>query len=164
MTIRRKSYERSAHLPHGHKVYIYAIQCELFVKVGIAASVTSRLSQLRMSNPYQLKLIGKQAVPHEVAATAEVAAHLLLAKHHHRHEWFLCPPADALRAIRAAAASARAQFKAGIPEGPRAPELHAKAHAAFERAHAALKELFPTPQETGPGTCAKPHTERQKLL
>jgi len=85
---------------HNRTVYIYAIKCGEFVKVGIAADIEKRLVNLEANNPYPLKLIGWGACPARLASAAEHAAHTRLARYHHKGEWFRCSDIAARAAVQ----------------------------------------------------------------
>ncbi|MEN6302636.1 MAG: GIY-YIG nuclease family protein, partial [Armatimonadia bacterium] len=53
----------------GHLVYFIA--CNNFVKVGYAADVYRRLSQLQTGNPVELKLVMTFGYPDEITARKE---------------------------------------------------------------------------------------------
>lgn len=68
---------------------IYVIQCNEFIKVGIASEVPQRLRDMQVGNPYQLVVVGhwKTNHPHR----DEQAIHAFLDKFHERGEWFKLP-------------------------------------------------------------------------
>jgi hypothetical protein len=78
---------------------------DCFMKVGVADSPYSRLSQLQIGNPYPLDLMFSQRLPSRNAALAvEADAHSILADCHMSGEWFVCHYEDAIAAVREASA------------------------------------------------------------
>lgn len=69
--------------------FVYIIKCHDLVKVGIAASVESRLSSLQTGNPYDLEVINSFAS--REPALDERRLHSRFAKYHVRGEWFRIP-------------------------------------------------------------------------
>lgn len=66
------------------KAYIYAIQCNKFVKIGQSVDVQKRLAGLQTSNPYPLSLLGAVKAPSDL----EFAIHKYLESFRERLEWF----------------------------------------------------------------------------
>ena len=79
--VRSKSARDSCKL-----TYIYAIECEGFVKIGIAKDVHKRLSVAQVSSPFELKLLTKWLTNN--AIEDEQALHDRLEQYHVRGEWF----------------------------------------------------------------------------
>jgi hypothetical protein len=72
-----------------YKEFVYVMECETFIKVGITKNTESRLGTIRACNPYQVDLLLSFAVPLESRAVdIEKAIHTALKKHHHNREWF----------------------------------------------------------------------------
>jgi hypothetical protein len=87
---------------HNREVFIYAIRCGEFVKVGISADVNARMQAMLCDNPFRLKLVAKARCVAYLAGHAEHEAHKRLARYHHRREWFVCPDWKAQEAVRIA--------------------------------------------------------------
>lgn len=69
--------------------YLYFIQCNGErgpVKIGYAKSVDQRLSNIRMSNPYPLALLGSLSIAHP--KDVEEQLHMRFQRTHIRGEWF----------------------------------------------------------------------------
>jgi hypothetical protein len=111
----RNTPERVALLNDGSG-FVYIIKCQDLVKVGIAASVESRLAALQVGNPYTLEVINSFASPEP--ALDERRLHCRLAKYHVRGEWFGIPDRvlDKLRTLTTLDAI-RAYAETGDGEG-----------------------------------------------
>lgn len=70
----------------GFKAYIYVIQCQGFVKIGIADNPKKRLSELQVGCPFKLELV--RAFASRDPRRDEKSLHHSLGKHHERGEWF----------------------------------------------------------------------------
>jgi hypothetical protein len=75
--------------------YIYFVRCATFVRVGQSRRPIQRAEALWWAMPFDLELM-KVLVG---SLAAEATLHKLLAKYHHRHEWFRQAP-DLEAAIR----------------------------------------------------------------
>ena len=82
-----------------HLVYLYVIECDRFVKVGISANPEKRVKGMATDNPFELRLRFRRRVYSFLAGEAEFNAHQQLAQYHHANEWFTCPSALAHEAI-----------------------------------------------------------------
>lgn len=69
--------------------FVYIIKCHDLVKIGIAASVESRLSSLQTGNPYTLEVLNSFAS--REPELDERRLHSRFAKYHVRGEWFRIP-------------------------------------------------------------------------
>jgi hypothetical protein len=72
--------------------YVYLIQCEHFVKVGISSDPVRRCANLADNGPFPLILRNSWAYPcRRTASFIESACHELLTEHglHHKGEWFV---------------------------------------------------------------------------
>jgi hypothetical protein len=83
----------------GDTVYLYAIRCEEFFKVGIAVNIAERVRIMLTGNPFPIEVAAYRTIRHEVAYEAESAAHAKLAPFAHRGEWFRCSLDDARAAL-----------------------------------------------------------------
>jgi len=71
--------------------WVYVIECQGFVKVGVAVNVPNRVGQLQTGCPFPLRLIGCWQV--EDAISEEEAIHSYLDGYRVRGEWFKLPKA-----------------------------------------------------------------------
>jgi hypothetical protein len=78
------------------------MECEGFIKVGIAVDMKRRLADMTCHNPFPVRVISAQPIRADGAGHAERLAHEMLAELHHRGEWFRCPPRKAIACITAA--------------------------------------------------------------
>jgi hypothetical protein len=60
----------------------YAVLAGSYVKIGSTNCLSQRLTTLQTGNPEELILLGISSIP-------EKQAHLELARHRHRREWFI---------------------------------------------------------------------------
>lgn len=92
--------ERLSHLKHlipttcsepkrKPSVFIYVIQCNDLIKVGIAGDVYGRLAELQVGNPYPLRVLGYWRAVN--AIQEEEIIHVHLEKYRERGEWFRLP-------------------------------------------------------------------------
>lgn len=91
-----------ANYRRGKMVFIYAIRCGLYVKIGIAKDVGQRMLAFQAGNPFPLMCLTKQKVLPELAGKAELIAHTALQRCHHHGEWFMVGKAEATSVIKAA--------------------------------------------------------------
>lgn len=96
---KRRPYGVGNRWPPGAPVYIYAVSCDPYIKVGIASNLQRRLADIRALNPYKAEIVAAVAVQPRAAGLAEYKAHTALASRHHRGEWFKCWPHHAKDAI-----------------------------------------------------------------
>lgn len=71
--------------------FIYIIECDKFIKVGITANIKRRVSALRTANPFEINLFDSIEIPGGyIARSIEKAAHddLKSKGFHHKLEWF----------------------------------------------------------------------------
>lgn len=78
---------------------IYLIECHDFVKVGIADKPASRLIELQVGCPYELRLLASFAV--RQSAAAERRLHELWKQYEVRGEWFRPPAGELAWAVNA---------------------------------------------------------------
>jgi DNA-binding transcriptional regulator YdaS (Cro superfamily) len=76
---------------------LYIIQCDNFIKIGIARNLNSRLSSMQSGNPKELVL--KAFFETGLAKKAEKKAHAKLSKYRVTGEWFDCSFEDARKAV-----------------------------------------------------------------
>lgn len=69
--------------------HIYIVQCDEYVKVGIATKVFNRVNEMRVGNPRELKLLAYW--PSANAVIEEHEIHQLLNQYWVRGEWFKLP-------------------------------------------------------------------------
>ena len=69
--------------------HIYVVQCNEFIKVGIASNVSLRLSELQVGNPYPIQLIGHWAALDAIKEEEMIHSHL--GPYRVRGEWFKLP-------------------------------------------------------------------------
>ncbi|MER9911733.1 GIY-YIG nuclease family protein [Mesorhizobium sp. M0050] len=87
-----------------HETSVYTIQCENFVKVGVARNVEARRLTLESRGPHPMFTLGSHLFPTlPYAMICERAAHQMLDKYRHRNEWFQTRPSIGVRAMKAAA-------------------------------------------------------------
>lgn len=79
--------------------FIYLIECHEFVKVGIADDANSRLVQLQVGCPYELRLLA--SFPTQHAARDEARLHGLWKRYEVRGEWFIVPAGELAWAMNA---------------------------------------------------------------
>ena len=85
--------------------YIYVVGPQVGLqKVGLATDPRSRLATLQTACPFDLFLHIAVAVPFGDAHAIERGAHRLLARSCVRNEWFEATPAEAIAAVKSAAA------------------------------------------------------------
>lgn len=78
-------------------VYVYAIECAGFVKIGIAADTRTRLAALKLNCPLDMALLGRRKfASRQSAIDAERATHAALAGQRHKGEWFAMAPLNPL--------------------------------------------------------------------
>lgn len=87
-------------------VFLYVLEADRWVKVGIARDPHNRLAQVAGHCPLPVSIIALRSVPYERAGRAERLAHRLLAASHHRGEWFTCSHEEAIQAISVASKAA----------------------------------------------------------
>jgi hypothetical protein len=116
-----------------HKLYVYAIACGPFHKVGISRNIQQRMSEMELMNPYEPRLALYRTVPRRSARFVEARMHELLAASFHRREWFTA----SIEEIRAAAklAMTEAQKRDRVEQSIRA-EWDATARLIVREAHA----------------------------
>lgn len=90
---------------------LYFIQCDDFVKVGIAFDVGRRLEDLRIGDPYgRLRLHTKWWLPALFARQIERRVHAVLDAHAAGREWFLMPVGDAMALAKPVVEHGRAVY------------------------------------------------------
>ena len=68
---------------------VYVLQCNEFIKVGIAGDVVARVAELQVGNPHPIRILG-----HWIATDAireEEIIHSHLERYRERGEWFRLP-------------------------------------------------------------------------
>lgn len=76
--------------------FVYVVEVDSAVKVGYAANLYVRFSNLRVDNPFEAKLEAYWEMPKKVALDVERFVHIALAAKHIRGEWFDLPAKEAL--------------------------------------------------------------------
>jgi hypothetical protein len=107
-------------------------------KVGLATDPKQRLATLQTACPFDLFLHLAVAVPFAEAHAIERRAHRLLARSCVRNEWFEVSPADAIAAVKSAAAP-REGAKLVAQQTP--AEWHISRAKMPDRAAPELKEV-----------------------
>lgn len=69
--------------------FVYVVQCQEYVKIGLADNVKLRVSGLQTGSPYKLKLLASW--PCDDAPNTEKELHKLFSRFHMRGEWFKLP-------------------------------------------------------------------------
>lgn len=69
--------------------FIYLVECEGFVKIGVATNVQARVAGMQTGNPFQLRLL--TSFQSDIPFEEEEAIHELLSSYHVRGEWFKLP-------------------------------------------------------------------------
>lgn len=76
--------------------YLYVVEVGEMVKVGYAANLYIRLSNLRTDNPFEARMEAFWEMPKKVVLDVERFVHIALAAKHVRGEWFDLPAKDVL--------------------------------------------------------------------
>ena len=76
--------------------YIYLVQCDKYYKIGYAKHLGSRVSSLRVSNPFPLELLHYTYVPNARLAEEELHSEFIMKIH--RGEWFTLSASDVQKA------------------------------------------------------------------
>ena len=80
-------------------VYLYAIRCHDFVKLGMAADPEQRCALLQVSNPYEMRVIwARPFATRSEAHVAERNVHARFEPFRERGEWFRLECVDLLEA------------------------------------------------------------------
>lgn len=88
--------------------FVYLMQCERFVKVGIATDPQKRWAGLQGANPFPVRLAGKfRFDDRSYAYLAEQACHRVMAAHRTFGEWFDVPYDSAKAVVRRVVPAAR---------------------------------------------------------
>ena len=82
-------FARGSELARARSGFVYVIQCQDFVKFGIADDVRGRLSNMQTGCPFPLKLLASW--PCKDAKNTERRLHKLFRQFHLRGEWFKVP-------------------------------------------------------------------------
>jgi hypothetical protein len=102
--MRAKGRPRWGDMAPGEMVFLYAVRCEQFLKIGISHNIPQRIAGMQADNPFKITLALYRTIRHEAANTIETAVHQALAAFHVRGEWFSCDLSVAKEAIRRAIA------------------------------------------------------------
>ncbi len=98
----------------GDRMFIYAMQCCEFIKVGLSRNPMKRLEEAQLLNPFEIRIVMFRTVSRNDAPTVEKHIHRLLAPWHHDREWFTASLAEirlaTKKAIAEAAKVARADY------------------------------------------------------
>lgn len=81
---------------------VYVLKAGSFCKVGHTGNLLSRLTNIRMCCPLEIKLVFELRVSASQAPLIEAEAHRILKEHHQRGEWFKVGPGSAINAVAAA--------------------------------------------------------------
>jgi len=85
---------------------VYVVSSGTFCKIGHAQDVNSRLADLQVSNPFDLRLVyAIRFTSKVIALTIEREAHSILSEKWRRGEWFTVDSDEAVRALKIASAS-----------------------------------------------------------
>lgn len=102
--------------------YVYGIQSDRFIKIGVANDVKNRLHKFQLYNPHPLKIVLQQFVVENY--WVENRMHKLLAQYAIGREWFDCSPAQvreafdtALKEIAADRLAANGHLIVATPQG-----------------------------------------------
>jgi hypothetical protein len=112
---------------------LYAISANAeFIKFGFAAKPGSRLAELQVGSPFELKLLATLRMPDQAsAADLEKRVHVAVARFHFRGEWFYsCPKTLAVAGFMERGA---AEFERLIREFG-----NSEVHYALRRANSAV--------------------------
>ena len=90
--------------------FVYVIACEGYHKVGRAADVNGRLSQIQVASPFPVTLVHAFKAPLKIAPAIEGRAHWFLQGQHHRGEWFAATADECIEAIRLAVRKVQADL------------------------------------------------------
>jgi len=91
--------------------WLYGFQSGPYVKVGIARNLAARLNQMRLFNPFTVKIILRRRVLTRHARRIEICLHKLLWRHASGREWFFGVPSETLRKYAAASIQACAEIE-----------------------------------------------------
>ena len=84
----------------GAPAFLYLMECEHFVKVGIATNTQARRAELQRSNPFKIRILWSKKFEFKMfAMIAERAVHRALGDWRHAGEWFTVSPEQARAAI-----------------------------------------------------------------
>lgn len=70
--------------------WLYGIQSGLFIKVGVANNIKTRLHQMNLLNPHPCKVVVRRQVAN--VWRVERRMHEMLAPYAIGREWFMCDP------------------------------------------------------------------------
>lgn len=84
-----KRYAAKLRIARGKPGFVYMIQCQDFIKAGLAVNVQTRLFTLQTGCPHELILLKHWPVSN--MAEAEASLHRLWLAYHHRGEWYRLP-------------------------------------------------------------------------
>ncbi len=77
---------------------VYVIECQGYVKIGIADYAGFRLQTLQTGNPFTLTLLAHAQFTDVVATENQL--HKLYSQYRHRGEWFKLPPRELQELLR----------------------------------------------------------------
>lgn len=108
--------------------YVYVIGFEEadIVKIGSALAPDTRLGELQVGCPFELKILGLVSIHSGSPVLVEKAAHRLAKPAWIRGEWFELPVDDAIATIIKAARNKKARFTSALAAHERAMADHAE--------------------------------------
>lgn len=92
----RAGFRRKANAGYA---FIYLIECEGFVKIGVAVRPLNRLAELQIGNPFPLSIAELVEVAEGIAYRIERRAHAEIAHARHKGEWFKVSVPEASKAV-----------------------------------------------------------------
>lgn len=91
--------------PDTNPRWLYAIQCGQFIKIGVTTNLAKRLHDMRLLNPYPVKVIIRRRI--HAAFHCERKMHEIFSDKAIGREWFEVTPEEALAALPDGMAHAR---------------------------------------------------------
>lgn len=80
--------------------WLYMLLSTPYLKIGIAGDLERRLSDYRLHNPHQLRVVYKRRIPRALAIQIERRVHAAVAKYAIGREWFAVEPSTAIAAAK----------------------------------------------------------------
>lgn len=74
------------------RTFVYIAQIHDFVKIGMAANLYVRMSNMQVDSPYPVTVVSHYEVAKELARRIEKYAHVSFAEHRVSGEWFAISP------------------------------------------------------------------------
>jgi len=155
----------------GPPTFLYLMQCEHFIKVGIAVDTQARRAELQRSNPFPIRILYRRQIEAKAfAMIAERGVHRRLCEWQHAGEWFTATPAQAREAIAMVcnempALIARhkeldrerrlARLEREAKGGRRKMYTADEEAAWLQKRDGIMAELFPAPDVTQASACSR---------